>query len=327
MAHGSGGARSRALVQELFLRYFTSPALARLEDSTVCKVSTGRIAMTTDSYVVTPLEFPGGDIGRIAVCGTVNDLSVKGAAPKWLTCAFIIEEGFELSRLENILRSMKAAAGEAGVEIVTGDTKVVQRGQADGLFITTAGVGEVADGDELSFDLIHEGDAIIINGPVGGHALAVMNARHGFGLKGDIKSDVAPLNALCRNMARAGGLHCVRDLTRGGLAAALNELAQSAKLDFTVSEENIPVEPAVASGCALLGLEPVYLANEGKIIAFVSPEKAEAALAAAKNSPYAKDARIIGRVGAKGGRVFLDTALGATRVLRTGETEQLPRIC
>jgi hydrogenase expression/formation protein HypE len=280
--------------------------------------------------VVSPLFFPGGDIGHIAVCGTVNDLAVKGAEPKWLSCAFIIEEGFDADVLERIARSMGKAAAAAGVQIVTGDTKVVEKGKGDGLFINTSGVGVIADGVNLSVSGIKPGDCVIVSGSLAEHGLAVMNERHSLGLKSGIKSDGAPLNGMIAEVLAAcpHGVHAMRDLTRGGLASALADMCASCGFSFEIEEKLIPVSVAVRSACGILGIDPLSAANEGKICLFCAPDCAEKVLSVLKKNAYGKDAAAVGFVGDKaGGPVYLKTAIGSKRVLRAPDGEVLPRIC
>jgi len=346
LAHGSGGKLSHDLVEQLFLRHFTSPALLRLDDAAVLPVpdlqskipwpgGQGRqapsLAFTTDSYVVSPLFFPGGDIGKLAVCGTVNDLSMSGARPLWLSAGFIIEEGLPLADLERVAASMAATAGQAGVQIVTGDTKVVDRGSADRLFINTAGVGLVPPGVEIGGDRARPGDVVLLSGTIGDHGMTVMTQREGLQFDSPLASDCAPLNGLVAALLAAvppGATRCLRDPTRGGLATTLNELAGRSKAGIEIDETAVPVSEAVRAACELLGLDPLYVANEGKLVAIVAPEAAGAALAALRAHEYGRQAAIIGRVmEAHPGRVVLRTALGARRVVDMLTGEQLPRIC
>lgn len=331
LAHGSGGELSHELIRRMFAPAFANPALARLDDAAVLPAppSGSRLAFTTDGYVVRPLFFPGGDIGRLAVCGTVNDLAMVGASPLCLSAAVVLEEGFPAADLERIVASMAAAAREAGVEIVTGDTKVVERGAADGCFITTAGVGVVPPGVDLSGANARPGDVVLLSGPVGDHGLAILSQREGLRFASPLESDVAPLNGLVRALLEtAPALHTLRDPTRGGLATTLNEIARQSRVEIIVEEARIPVRPAVQALAELLGLDPLYVANEGKLIAIVAPEAVEAALAALRAHPLGREAAIIGRVQeGRPGRVALRTALGAHRVLDMLAGEQLPRIC
>jgi hydrogenase expression/formation protein HypE len=349
LAHGSGGRLSHDLVEQLFLRYFGNPALLQLDDAAVLDLPEGevyrrvmaqdgsprgaafRLALTTDSYVVSPLFFPGGDIGKLAVCGTVNDLSMSGARPLWLSAGFIIEEGLPVAELERIVASMAVTAEQAGVQIVAGDTKVVDRGSADRLFINTAGVGLVPPGVVIAGDGARPGDAVLLSGTIGDHGMTVMTQREGLQFDSPLQSDCAPLNSLVEQLlARvpAGTVHCLRDPTRGGLATTLNELAYRSQVGIQVEELAIPVREVVRGACELLGLDPLYVANEGKMVAIVAPEAAQAALEACHDHEVGHEAAIIGHVTADHpGRVVLCTALGARRLVDMLTGEQLPRIC
>jgi hydrogenase expression/formation protein HypE len=338
LAHGSGGKLSHDLVESLFLRYFDNPTLLQLEDSAVVSLSdiqapdpVPRLAFSTDSYVVSPLVFPGGDIGKLAVCGTVNDLSMSGARPLWLSAGFILEEGFPLAELEQIVASMAATAARAGVQIVTGDTKVVDRGSADRLFINTAGVGLVPPGVTIAGDQARPGDLILLNGTIGDHGMTIMTQREGLQFDSPLESDCAPLNGLVASLLASlppGSLHSLRDPTRGGLATALNELAARSEVGIEIEEAALPVRAAVRGACELLGLDPLYVANEGKLVAIVAPEAADAALSTLRVHEFGQKACIIGRVTeSHPGRVALRTALGARRVVDMLVGEQLPRIC
>lgn len=328
LACGSGGRLTRALIRELFAKKFSNPSLDAMDDSAELAVGKGRIAFTTDSYVVDPLEFPGGDIGKISVCGTVNDLAMKGAKPIGISASFIIEEGLEISLLERIVSSMQKTARAAGVPVVAGDTKVVERGKADKLFITTSGVGVIPEGVNISGSNAKAGDVVIASGNLGEHGVAVMNARNKLGLEGSIKSDAAPLNSLVEAMIETStGIHVIRDLTRGGLAAALNEIAESSGCLIELEENSIPVSRQVDAACRLLGLDPLYVANEGKLAAVVRKSGAEKVLSAMRKHKYGKNARIIGRVGSGAPGVRLNTSIGGSRILLMFEGEQLPRIC
>ncbi len=290
----------------------------------------GRIAFTTDSYVVSPRRFPGGDIGHIAVCGTVNDLAVKGAVPKWISVAFILEEGLPLEELEDTLKSIAQTARQAGVEVVTGDTKVVEKGKADGIFITVSGVGIIPDGVNMAAENIQPGDAIIVSGNLAEHGVAVLNARHKLGLKSKIESDGAPLNGLIGQLLadNAPNIRAMRDLTRGGLANALCELAGTCGYNLHITENMVPVSDEVRAACAILGTDPFSMANEGKICLFCAPENADAIISLMRKNQYGANAAQIGTVASeKEGRVLLSTAIGATRALRAPEGEVLPRIC
>ncbi|OGR64021.1 MAG: hydrogenase expression/formation protein HypE [Elusimicrobia bacterium GWB2_63_22] len=328
LGHGSGGRLSRDLVEQVFLKSFSNPSLKPLEDSAEVKVGGVTLAFTTDSYVVTPVEFPGADIGRVAVCGTVNDLAVKGARPAALSAGFILEEGFPGDLLLRITRSMRRAADEAGVSIVTGDTKVVERGKADGIFINTAGVGLIPKGRCLTSSAVKPGDVIIVSGNLADHGVAVMNARDRLGLQGGIKSDAAPLNGMIEGLLRAPGVRAMRDITRGGLATVLNEVSGACGLTAELEENSVPVSPASRNACALLGLDPLYVANEGKIAVFCAPSAAPRALQALRAHRYGRNAVVVGRMlKEKKPQVRLVTAIGGARVLLMLEGEQLPRIC
>jgi hydrogenase expression/formation protein HypE len=328
LAHGSGGRLAHDLVEKSFVKTLANPLLARLDDSAVFEVS-GRLAFTTDSYVVSPIFFPGGDIGRLAVCGTVNDLAMSGARPLYLSLAFIIEEGLLLSELEKIVNSVRLAAGEAGVEIVTGDTKVVPRGSADRLFINTAGVGLIPEGVDISGDKARPGDKVILSGAIGDHGIAVMSQREGISFATTLKSDCAPLGGLVADMLEASrNINCLRDPTRGGLASTLNELAGQSKASIRIEEKDIPVREAVLGACEMLGFDPLYIANEGRLVAIVPPEDADKILKAMKNNKYGREAVIIGEVAAKPpGRVVMKTVLGAHRIVDMLVGDLLPRIC
>ncbi|MCL2679730.1 MAG: hydrogenase expression/formation protein HypE [Dehalococcoidia bacterium] len=328
MAHGSGGKLTHELINRCFAGRFKNQWLARLDDAAVID-SCGRMAFTTDSYVVTPLIFPGGDIGKLAVCGTVNDLAVSGAVPQFLSLAFIIEEGFPVADLEKIVDSVAMAAGEAGVHVVTGDTKVVQRGKADGLFINTAGIGHILDGIDVSGANVKPGDAVILSGTVGDHGMAIMAQREGLRFSGDIFSDCAPLNELTADILKVcSETRCMRDPTRGGVATTLNEIAGQSKVGMLIDDGAVPVRPSVRATCELLGLDPLYIANEGKLLAFVPAEKADAVLETMHRHRYGGDAAIIGRVTDEHpGRVVLRTRLGTSRILVMLSGDILPRIC
>jgi hydrogenase expression/formation protein HypE len=338
MAHGSGGKLSHDLVENLFLRYLKNPTLLRLEDSAVMELpgsgtpgSESRVALSTDSYVVSPLFFPGGDIGKLAVCGTVNDLSMSGARPLWLSAGFILEEGLALADLERVVASMAAATEQAGVQIVTGDTKVVDHGSADKLFINTAGVGLVPQGVAIGGDRAQPGDRVILNGTIGDHGMTIMTQREGLRFDSPLESDCAPLNGLVASLLEAlpaGAIHCLRDPTRGGLATALNELAERSNVGIEMDERAVPVQDAVRGACELLGLDPLYVANEGKLVAVVAPEHSEAALAKFRDHEYGREAAVVGQVTeAHAGRVVLRTMLGSRRIVDMLAGEQLPRIC
>ena len=320
--YGSGGRKTSALIEELILPAFGNEALNALGDGALLE---GGLAFSTDSFVVTPLEFPGGNIGKLAVCGTVNDLAMCGAEPKYLSLALIIEEGLPTETLRRVLASAAETAKAAGVSIVTGDTKVVERGRGDGLYINTAGIGLVRY-PGLSPSAMRPGDAVILSGTAGDHGAAVMLARGGM-LSGEIESDCAPLGSLVRALLESGAeVRVLRDPTRGGVATTLCEFAESAGLGIELDEGGIPVRRSVAAACAVLGLDPLYSANEGKLLAVVSPESAETALAALRAHPAGRGAAVIGRV-TEGRRVILKTPNGGSRVLRKLSGAQLPRIC
>ena len=335
LAHGSGGVMTHELIHDVFVRHFDHPALDAMGDAAVLPaLPEGRLAMTTDSYVVQPLFFPGGDIGELAVCGTVNDLAVAGARPLYLTSGFILEEGLPWETLERVVASMAATAREAGVRIVAGDTKVVERGAADGLFINTAGVGVVPPGLTLDPARLQPGDALLVNGTMGDHGLAVMIQREELAFGSALESDSAPLNGLIAAVRDAlggsapGSVRCMRDATRGGLATVLNEWTETASVGIEVEESAIPVREDVRAACEFLGLDPLYAANEGKVVIALAAEAAETALAAMRAHPLGHDAALIGRVTAEHpGRVALRTPYGARRVLPMLTGAQLPRIC
>jgi hydrogenase expression/formation protein HypE len=328
LAHGSGGKLAHDLVEKSFVKTLANPLLARLDDSAVFDVS-GRLAFTTDSYVVSPIFFPGGDIGKLAVCGTVNDLAMSGARPLYLSLAFIIEEGLSLAELEQVVNSVRVAAGEAGVEIVTGDTKVVPRGSADRLFINTAGVGLIPDGVDISGDKAKPGDKVILSGAIGDHGIAVISQREGLSFATTLKSDCAPLGGLVADMLNASrNIDCLRDPTRGGLASTLNELAGQSKVSIRIEEKKIPVREEVLGACEMLGFDPLYVANEGRLVAIVPAGDADKILKAMKKNKYGKDAVIIGEVAAKpAGRVVMKTVLGSHRIVDMLVGDLLPRIC
>jgi hydrogenase expression/formation protein HypE len=331
LSHGSGGRAMADLIAGIFHEAFADPLLAAGNDQAVVAVpATGRLALTTDGYVVSPLFFPGGDIGSLAVHGTVNDLAMAGATPLWLTAGFIVEEGFAFADLQRIARSMGEAARQAGVRIVTGDTKVVERGKADGVFITTAGVGAVPDGLDLSGDRARPGDAVVLSGSIGDHGVAIMSLRENLSFDTEIRSDSAPLNGLVAEMVRIAGpsLRLMRDPTRGGLAATLNELAHQSGVGFRIAEDAIPVRPQVAAACELLGLDPLFVANEGKLVAVVAAEAAATLVEAMRAHPMGADAAVIGTVVEDDQRfVQMTTGFGGGRIVDWLSGEQLPRIC
>ena len=328
LAHGSGGKLSHELVEKKILPFLANPALNKLDDSAVFEAS-GRLAFTTDSYVVNPIFFPGGDIGKLAVCGTVNDLAMNGARPLYLSLSAIIEEGFLLSDLEQILQSVKKATEEAEVSIIAGDTKVVDRGQADKLFITTSGVGIISPGVDISGANARVGDKVLLSGTIGDHGIAIMSQREGLKFSMALESDCAPLNKLVSKMLEvSSSVHCLRDPTRGGLATTLNELAWQSKVGIVVEETQIPVKEEVKAACELLGLDPIYVANEGKMVAIVDSADANKILACMKENNYGRDAAIIGEVTKEHpGKVVMQTKLGPSRIVDMLSGELLPRIC
>jgi len=329
LSHGAGGKLSHDLVQEFFLPSFDNDLLRALDDSAVIPVESSRIAFTTDAYVVKPLFFPGGDIGRLAICGTVNDLAMAGARPLGLSASFILEEGLPIKDLERILASMKGAAQEAGVKVVAGDTKVVEHGAAEGIFITTAGVGQIPDNVKIGSAQAKPGDAIIVSGPLGDHEIAVLMARGEFALQGEVESDCAPLNGLVEAMLKVcPDIHCLRDPTRGGLATVLWEIAASSKIGVVIDEGQVPIREQVRAVCDLLGFDPYYLANEGKLVAFVPEGESDTVLKAMQKQPLGKESAVIGKVTAKNpGKVLLHTPIGGHRLLEPLSGEQFPRIC
>ena len=329
MSHGAGGRAMAQLIEELFEAAFDNPFLAQRNDQACFEVAAGRMVMTTDGFVISPLFFPGGDIGSLAVHGTVNDVAMAGARPLYLSVGMIIEEGFPLADLKAIVASMAAAARDAGVAIVTGDTKVVERGKGDGVFITTTGVGVVPEGVSISADRARPGDRILLSGSVGDHGVAVMSKREDLGFDTEILSDSAALHGLVADMVGAvPGIHAMRDPTRGGLAAVLNEIARQSRVGMTISEAAIPVAAPVRGACELLGLDPLYVPNEGKLVAFCAGADAEALLAVVRAHPLGRDAAIIGEVTDDPHRfVQMETAFGGNRIVDWLAGEQLPRIC
>lgn len=334
MAHGGGGRAMRELIDRLVVPAFDNPLLATLEDQARVPLRQlaamgDRLAFTTDSHVVSPLFFPGGDIGKLAICGTVNDLAMSGARPLHLSCGLIIEEGLPTADLERVLASMAEAARHSGVQVVTGDTKVVNRGAADRLFINTAGIGVIAAGIDISASRARPGDVIIVNGPLGDHGVAILVARNELALHSDIASDCQPLHGLVQTMlAVCPDIHCLRDATRGGLATVLNEFAIASKVCMRLHERALPIRPEVRGACELLGLDVLYMANEGKLVAVVPRESAEVVLAAMQAHPAGGEAVIVGEVLADpAGHVVMNTLFGGERVVDMLVGEQLPRIC
>ncbi len=328
LAHGSGGKLAHELICNAFVSRLDNPLLGQMDDSAVFAAG-GRLAFTTDSYVVRPIFFPGGDIGRLAVCGTVNDLSMVGAKPLYLSLAFIIEEGLPFADLERIVKSIKETAGEAGVKIVTGDTKVVERGSADKVFINTAGIGEIPPGVNISGHNARPGDAVILSGTIGDHGIAVLSQREGLAFATSLVSDSAPLNSLVADMLEiSDNIHALRDPTRGGLASTLNEIAGQSGVGIVIEEAKIPVREEVKSACEMLGLDPLHIANEGKLVAVVDAADADKIVDRMRRNPYGRDAVVIGRIQAEyPGRVTMKTGLGTSRLIDMLVGEPLPRIC
>ena len=329
MAHGGGGRLTQQLLREIFLPAFANPQLDEAHDGAVLEVGAERLAFTTDSYVVRPLFFPGGDIGTLAVNGTVNDLLMCGARPRWLSAGFIIEEGLPMETLWRVAQSMRQSAAAAGVTLVTGDTKVVDKGKGDGLFVTTAGVGVLAGGGVIAPRAVQPGDAVLLSGDLGRHGMAILSVREGLTFEGPIESDCAPLVGPVRALLDAGlEVHCLRDLTRGGLASALNEIAVTAQVRIDIDESAIPVGEAVRGACEMFGLDPLYVANEGRFVAFVPATESGRALALLRGDPLGAGAQRIGQVVAgSAGLVTLRGRIGAQRILDLLSGEQLPRIC
>ena len=329
MTHGSGGRAMAQLIEELFVKHFDNDLLRQANDQAAFDVPGGRMVMSTDGHVISPLFFPGGDIGSLSVHGTINDVAMSGARPLYLSAGFILEEGFLLADLEKIVISMGQAARDAGVPVVTGDTKVVEKGKADGVFITTTGVGVVPEGVNISGDRARAGDVILVNGTIGDHGVAIMSSRENLQFETTIESDSAALHSLVADMvAAAPTIHCLRDPTRGGLATTLNELAQQSHVGMNLHETNIPIKPAVMAACELLGLDPLYVANEGKLICICAQEDAEQVLQAMQAHPLGHEAAIIGEVVEdKNAFVQMQTRFGGSRVVDWLAGEQLPRIC
>jgi hydrogenase expression/formation protein HypE len=329
LGHGSGGTLSAELIREVFLPAFRNPVLERLDDQAMVNVNGSRLAFTTDSFVVKPLFFPGGDIGSLAVHGTVNDLAMGGAKPLFLSAAFILEEGLSMDVLGRVVRSMHDAAAAAGVAIVTGDTKVVEKGSGDELFITTSGIGELPEGVHLSANLARAGDIVLLSGTIGDHGIAILAQREGLEFESLIQSDSASLHGLVSDMlAVTRDIRCMRDPTRGGVSSALNEIAATSKVGIELIEREIPVREEVRGACEMLGLDPLYVANEGKLIAIVPPEVASDLLKAMRRNPLGENARIIGKVtAAHPGLVTMRTDLGTSRIVDMLAGDQLPRIC
>lgn len=329
LGHGSGGKLSADLVREVFLPAFQNPALSRLDDQAVVQVNGARIAITTDSFVVKPLFFPGGDIGSLAVHGTVNDLAMGGARPLFLSAAFILEEGLPMDVLQRVVHSLQQAAAAAGVQIVTGDTKVVEKGSGDALFINTTGIGLVPPDIEMSANRARPGDKVLLSGSIGEHGIAILAQREGLQFESTVESDSAPLHALVASLLAASrNIRCMRDPTRGGLSSALNEIAGQSQVGIELDERSIPVREEVKGACEMLGLDPLYVANEGKLIAIVDPSVAEQLIAIMRHHPLGQQAQVVGTVSKTNpGLVTMRTVLGTTRIVDMLAGDQLPRIC
>ena len=334
LGHGSGGTMMKRIIDEVFFQAYAGDELRQGDDAaTLPALAPGsRLAFSTDSFVVSPHFFPGGDIGRLAVCGTVNDVATSGAKPLYLSCGFILEEGYPIADLRRICQSMAQAAAEAGVKLVTGDTKVVNRGHGDGVFINTSGVGELPDGVNLGGSRCRPGDAVLVSGTMGDHGITIMSCRESLSFTAQVQSDAAPLNHLIADvLAAAPDVRCFRDPTRGGLASTLNELAEQSQVTIQVEEEAIPVRESVRGACDMLGYDPLQVANEGKMVCVVAADQAQAALSAMRASSYGRDAAIIGEVAPahpdRGPAVFVRNAFGGRRILDMLVGEQLPRIC
>lgn len=329
LSHGSGGRKMQRLISGIIMKHLGNPVLNKMEDSAVLPAIKGRLALTTDSFVVSPLFFSGGDIGKLAVCGTVNDLTAVGSKPLYLTCGLIIEEGFKISDLSRILSSIRRAAAEAGVIVAAGDTKVVERGKADGIFINTAGAGEVIS-KGISVSNAKPGDTVIITGTLGDHEIAILKERKGLGFKSAIKTDCAPLNNLLSPFLKPSyGIRVMRDATRGGLAAVLNEIAAASGVDIKIYNNKVPVSKTVKSACSLFGFDPLYLANEGKMAIICANKGSKKLVKAIRRHKYGKNAAIIGRVAGKSSspKVYEETSAGGERIIFMPEGEMLPRIC
>lgn len=329
LSHGSGGKQTNNLINDLFLKYFNNEIINELNDSAQLKLDGSRIAFTTDSFVVNPIFFNGGDIGKLAICGTVNDLAMSGAKPLYLTSAFIIEEGFSIEKLEIIVKSMADAAKEAGVQIIAGDTKVVEKGGVDGLFINTSGIGTIYENVNIKANNAKAGDVVIVNGTLGDHGMTIMCQRSGIDIYGELKSDCASLNSLVDSVLDVcPEIHVLRDATRGGVAAVLNEIAEVSSVSIELEESSIPLCEEVKGACELLGLDPLYIANEGKLCCFVPETYAAQVLEQMKKHPLGSNAAIIGRVVEQvSQKVYLKTIIGGRRIVDMPSGQQLPRIC
>ena len=329
LSHGSGGLQSNRLINEVFFKYFGNDILNQMNDAAQLEIDFKKLAFTTDSFVVNPIFFNGGNIGKLAVCGTVNDLAVSGAKPLYITSAFIIEEGFSIKKLEKIVISMANEASKAGVKIVAGDTKVVEKGNVDGIFINTSGIGRIYNNVNINCANAREGDIVIVNGTLGDHGMTIMCARNNLGFQGNLRSDCACLNSLVDTMLEAyEGIHVIRDATRGGVAAVLNEISEFSNITIALEENNLPFKEEVKGATEMLGLDPLYIANEGKLCAFVPEAYAQKVLGAMRKHPLGTNAAIIGKVTEETGqRVYLNTIVGGKRLVDMPSGIQLPRIC
>lgn len=328
IGHGSGGKLTRDLIKGLFLKNFDNPLLSPLSDSAVFDLNGFKAAMTTDSYVVKPVFFPGGDIGKLAVCGTINDLAVVGAKPIYLTLGMIIEEGFPYKDLEKITQSIKETTEDVGIKVITGDTKVTEKGKTDGIYINTTGIGIIDNNIELGIDKISVGDKIILSGSIGDHGISVLSKREGFNFESTIESDCAALNNLIQDAIKIGGIKFMRDPTRGGLAAVLNEIAEEGNLEIIIEEERIPIDERVRGICSILGLDPIYIANEGKVVMVVESGAAEDVFSVVKKDLLGANASIIGEIKGSGEKgVYLKTSYGGMRIIDMPIEDNLPRIC
>ncbi len=328
--HGSGGLASQELISDLFLKHLDNPILRSLEDSAIVENYPGKLAFTTDSYVVDPIFFPGGDIGKLAVHGTINDLAMRGAKPLYLSLGLILEEGMPLDDLEKIIISIALSCKDCGIDIVAGDTKVVPKGKGDKIFINTSGIGIVEEGIDISSKNAKAGDVVLLSGTMGDHGITIMTRRAGISMEGKLESDTMPLHRLVQRLLAEipGSVHTLRDPTRGGVATSLNEIAANSGLAITIEDEALPIRPEVRAACEILGLEPLYLANEGKCLAIVSSDQADKALAIMRSCPEGKEAAIIGQLTeGKPGRVVINTPIGGSRVVTPLHGEPLPRIC
>lgn len=328
--HGAGGLAAQKLVSDIFLKHFGGQDSRSLEDCAMLEIDKGRIAFSTDTFTVTPLFFPGGDIGELAVNGTVNDLSMRGASPLYLSAGFVIEENLDMELLDRIVCSMARAAVRAGVQVVTGDTKVVPRGAADKLFINTSGIGLLTGSLDISASRARPGDKVILSGTMADHGVTILCQREGLKIESELKSDTASLCGLVKKALETGGeaIHVLRDPTRGGVAGTLNEIAQSSQQGIMLEESSLPVKPQVLGACDILGLDPLYVANEGKLLAIVAPEKAGDVLAEIRNHELGRQAAIIGEITiSRPGKVFMNTSVGGSRIVDMPTGEQLPRIC